>query len=376
MKLFVVFGTRPEAIKMAPVIHALRGHPEFDVRVISTGQHKELLQPVLDHFKIQPDVSFSAMVEGQTLNQLCQRVLGFMDELLANEQPDYVLVHGDTTTSAMAALAAFHRRVPVAHVEAGLRTGDMYAPFPEEMNRSLVGRIAALHFAPTKEAAQNLADEGIATESVLVTGNTVIDALYHTRDWLRDSGWHPDNAELTALSDQPILLVTGHRRENFGQGLANICEAIRSIAVNHPDWQIVYPVHLNPHVQEPVNRILSGLDNVFLISPLGYPEFAWLMQRSELILTDSGGIQEEGPALGKPVLVMRDVTERPEAVAAGAVKLVGNSVTGITIECEKLMNDAVARRKMSNHISPYGDGTASEQIAAEFLRRVKTTAIS
>lgn len=376
MKLFVVFGTRPEAIKMAPVIHSLRAHPEFDVRVISTGQHKELLQPVLDHFNIQPDVSFSAMVEGQTLNQLCQRVLGFMDGLLASENPDYVLVHGDTTTSAMAALASFHRRVAVAHIEAGLRTGDMYAPFPEEMNRSLVGRIAALHFAPTKEAAQNLAAEGVAGESVLVTGNTVIDALYHTRDWLRDSGWQPDNHELTGLSDKPILLVTGHRRENFGQGFANICEAIRTIAVNHPDWQVVYPVHLNPNVQEPVNRILSGLDNVFLISPLGYPEFAWLMQRCELILTDSGGIQEEGPALGKPVLVMRDVTERPEAVAAGVVKLVGNTVAGITNECEKLISDAVARRDMSKNISPYGDGTASLQITAEFLRRAKTMVVS
>lgn len=368
MKLLVVFGTRPEAIKMAPVVHALKQYSQFDVQVVSTGQHKELLQPVLDHFRIQPDVSFSAMVDGQTLNQLCQRVLGFMDELLASSKPDYVLVHGDTTTSAMAALAAFHRRIPVAHVEAGLRTGDMNAPFPEEMNRSLVGRIAAIHFAPTAQAASNLAAEGVSGDSVLITGNTVIDALYLTRDWLRDSHWKPDNPELIALPDKPLLLVTGHRRENFGQGFANICEAIRRVAVDHPDWQIVYPVHLNPNVQEPVNRILRGLDNVFLIKPLAYPEFAWLMMRSELILTDSGGIQEEGPALGKPVLVMRDVTERPEAVTAGTVQLVGNTVEGISAACERLISDHAARLQMSRAVSPYGDGTASHQIAQEFLR--------
>ena len=371
MKVLIVFGTRPEAIKMAPVVHAFKQHPEFDVRVVSTGQHKELLQPVLDHFDIVPDVSFSAMVDGQTLNQLCQRVLGFMDELLARETPDYVLVHGDTTTSAMAALAAFHRRVPVAHVEAGLRTGDMHAPFPEEMNRSIVGRIAALHFAPTQQAASNLLAEGVNSQTVFVTGNTVIDALYHTRDWLAESGWQPTNPQLTSLTEKPLLLVTGHRRENFGQGFANICEALRNLALAHPDWQIVYPVHLNPNVQEPVNRILSGLDNVFLIKPLGYPEFAWLMQRSELILTDSGGIQEEGPALGKPVLVMRDVTERPEAVAAGTVLLVGNSVSGITSACERLMTDTTARKAMSQAISPYGDGTAARQIAEQFLLQLR-----
>jgi UDP-N-acetylglucosamine 2-epimerase (non-hydrolysing) len=354
---------------MAPVVHALRSHDEFNVKVISTGQHKELLLPVLEHFGIVPDISVALMSGGQSLNQLSQRVLGFMDEHLTADPPDYVLVHGDTTTSAMAALAAFHQRVPVAHVEAGLRTGDMAAPFPEEMNRTLVGRIATLHFAPTAQAAANLKREGVPDKNVFVTGNTVIDALYLTCDRLNASSWHPDNTQLTSLgSERPVLLITGHRRENFGQGFANICEAIRQLALAYPDWQLVYPVHLNPNVQEPVNRVLSALDNVHLILPLDYPEFTWLMERSAVILTDSGGIQEEGPALGKPVLVMRDVTERPEAVAAGAVRLVGNSVAGITEAAGHLMSDEVARREMGRVCSPYGDGTASRQITSVFTR--------
>jgi len=372
VKLWVVFGTRPEAIKMAPVVHALRNHKDFNVKVISTGQHKELLLPVLEHFHIEPDVSVALMSGGQTLNQLSQRVLGFMDEQLAVDPPDYVLVHGDTTTSSMTALAAFHRQVPVAHVEAGLRTGDMTAPFPEEMNRTLVGRIAALHFAPTAQAAANLRREGVPDGNIYVTGNTVIDALYLTCKQLREKNWQPDEPELLNLAtDRPVLLITGHRRENFGQGFANICEAIKQLALAYPDWQLVYPVHLNPNVQEPVNRVLRGLDNVHLIRPLDYPEFTWLMERSALILTDSGGIQEEGPALGKPVLVMRDVTERPEAVAAGAVRLVGNSVAGITEVAGRLMGDEVMRAAMSRVNSPYGDGTASEQIASIFSSLVQ-----
>ncbi len=371
MNLWVVFGTRPEAIKMAPVVHALRRNPRFSVKVVSTGQHKELLLPVLKHFGITPDISFSAMSGGQTLNQLSQRVLGFMDEKLGQSAPEWVLVHGDTTTSAMAALACFHRRVPVAHVEAGLRTGDMNAPFPEEMNRSLVGRIASLHFAPTTAAAANLHAEGVSADTVHITGNTVIDALYHTRDWLKQSQWQPGNPALTALDgDRPILLITGHRRENFGQGFTNICEALRCLALEFPHWQLVYPVHLNPNVQEPVKRTLNDLDNVHLIQPLDYPEFTWLMQKSALILTDSGGIQEEGPALGKPVLVMRDVTERPEAIATGAVMLVGNHVHGITAASRRLMSDEAARHTMSQVKSPYGDGTASQRIATVFESRL------
>jgi len=367
VKLWVVFGTRPEAIKMAPVVHALRGHGGFGVKVMSTGQHKELLLPVLEHFGIEPDVSVALMSGGQTLNQLSQRVLGFMDEQLSAERPDYLLVHGDTTTSAMAALAAFHQQVPVAHVEAGLRTGDLAAPFPEEMNRSLVGRIAALHFAPTARAAANLKAEGVPDERIFVTGNTVIDALYMTCEQLRGNDWQPDEPELANLAaDRPVLLITGHRRENFGQGFANICEAIRQLALDWPDWQFVYPVHLNPNVQEPVNRVLRGLANVHLIRPLDYLEFTWLMDRSALILTDSGGIQEEGPALGKPVMVMRDVTERPEAVAAGAVQLVGNSVAGITSAAGRLMGEVALRQSMSRVCSPYGDGTASLRIAGIF----------
>lgn len=364
MKVWVVFGTRPEAIKMAPVVHALQKTPGITPIVVSTGQHQELLLPVLEHFDIKPDLTFTAMKSGQNLNQLSQRVLGFIDEELNRDTPDYVLVHGDTTTSAMAAIAAFHCRVPVGHVEAGLRTGDMTAPFPEEMNRSLVGRIAQLHFAPTTSSSQNLLRENVKQSTIHVTGNTVIDALYFTRDWMEKTGWTPDIDALRSLDpEKRTVLITGHRRENFGDGFANICAAIKQLAEKFSDWQFVYPVHLNPNVQEPVNRILRGLNNVHLIDPLGYRPFIWLMQFSDIILTDSGGIQEEGPAIGKPVLVMREVTERPEAVEAGTVALVGNSTAGIVNKACQLMSDASLRDSMGRQISPYGDGTASQQIA-------------
>lgn len=364
MKVWVVFGTRPEAIKMAPVVHALQKTPGITPIVVSTGQRQELLLPVLEHFDIKPDLTFAAMKSGQSLNQLSQRVLGFIDEELNRDTPDYVLVHGDTTTSAMAAIAAFHCRVPVGHVEAGLRTGDMAAPFPEEMNRSLVGRIAQLHFAPTSSASKNLLRENVKQNAIHVTGNTVIDALYYTRDWMEKTGWTPDIDALLSLDpEKRTVLITGHRRENFGDGFANICAAIKQLAEKFSDWQFVYPVHLNPNVQEPVNRTLRGLGNVHLIDPLGYRPFIWLMQFSDIILTDSGGIQEEGPAIGKPVLVMREVTERPEAVEAGTVALVGNSTTGIVTKASQLMLDAGLRESMGRQISPYGDGTASQQIA-------------
>lgn len=363
--VWVVFGTRPEAIKMAPVIKSLRESGDFDVKAVSTGQHKELLLPVLAHFDISPDMSFNAMRGGQSLNQLGQRLLFRMDRALAADTPDWVLVHGDTTTSLMAALAAFHRQVAVAHVEAGLRTGDMSAPFPEEMNRSVVGRLASLHFPPTASAAENLRREGVREEAMCVTGNTVIDALYYTRDWLIASGWQPENEALRALSlTRPILLITGHRRENFGEGFAQICEAIRELASAWPEWQFVYPVHMNPNVQTPVRETLQGLSNVSLIEPLDYQSFTWLMQACTFILTDSGGIQEEGPALGKPVLVMRDVTERPEAVDAGVVELVGNSKENIVAACGRLMSDSQALGAMSRAESPYGDGRAAGRITA------------
>lgn len=367
-RVLSVFGTRPEAIKMAPVALALAADPAFDARICVTAQHRQMLDQVLNIFGLQPDVDLNLMQAGQDLFDITSRVLIGMREVLRSEKPDIVLVHGDTTTCFAAGLAAFYEGVPIGHVEAGLRTGDLRAPFPEEANRSLVARLTDYHFAPTEAAASNLRNEGVEQDHIWVTGNTVIDALMWVRERLphfTDDTWRGAVGESTwngLQSAEKTVLITGHRRENFGQGFVDLCEAIRQLAVRHPDWLMIYPVHLNPNVREPVNRILGGMDNVRLIAPLDYLPFVWLMNRADLILTDSGGIQEEGPSLGKPVLVMREVTERPEAVAAGTVKLVGTATTAIIDNVETLLTDNAAYRAMAMANNPYGDGRAAERI--------------
>lgn len=361
----VVFGTRPEAIKMAPVISALKAIEGIETLVAVTAQHRQMLDQVLNLFGIVPDEDLDVMEPGQTLPGLFAKLLQGMTEVLARRKPDLVLVHGDTSTTFATALAAFYSRVPVGHVEAGLRTGDMQAPWPEEMNRRLTAPLAALHFAPTTTARGNLLREGIAGETVHVTGNTVIDALMEVADRLDE-----DKALSASLQEQfpfldgtrRLVLVTGHRRENFGDGFERICAAIARIAERN-DVQLVYPVHLNPNVREPVSRILGSLPNVHLIEPLDYLPFVYLMRRSHLILTDSGGIQEEAPSLGKPVLVMRDTTERPEAVEAGTVALVGTDTGAIVAALDSLLDDHAAYATMAKAHNPYGDGRAAERIA-------------
>lgn len=371
-KVMVVFGTRPEAIKMVPVVIALKKRLEnFDVKVCVTAQHREMLDQVLALFKITPDFDLNLMRPGQSLGGLTSRALVGLEEVFQQEKPDVVLVHGDTTTTFTASLAAFYQQIPVGHVEAGLRTHNIYSPWPEEFNRRVTGIVANYHFAPTEKSQQNLLDEKTAAESITVTGNTVIDAL----QWVVN---HIDtDAELSAELNQKfgyideakkLVLVTGHRRENFGDGFLNICEAIRDIA-QRDDVQVIYPVHLNPNVQKPVNEILSGLDNVHLIEPQDYLPFVYLMSKSHLILTDSGGVQEEAPSLGKPVLVMRDTTERPEAVAAGTVKLVGTNKETIRDSVLELLSDEDKYQQMSFAHNPYGDGKASEYIA-DFLSQL------
>jgi UDP-N-acetylglucosamine 2-epimerase (non-hydrolysing) len=369
LKVMTVFGTRPEAIKMAPVALALAADPAIDATVCVTAQHREMLDQVMRIFGLRADVDLDLMRPGQDLFDVTSRVLLGMRDVLTECKPDLVLVHGDTTTCFAAALAAFYQNIPVGHVEAGLRTGDLRAPFPEEANRALVGRLAQLNFAPTEKAAQNLLAENIAASSIHVTGNTVIDALLLARDKVQKlSNEQLDELLGAALVRQirerhgRFILITGHRRENFGQGFVDLCNAIRTLATNHPDWLLLYPVHLNPNVQQPVHEILGGLDNVQLIQPLEYLPFVWLMDQCDLILTDSGGIQEEGPSLGKPVLVMRDVTERPEAVAAGTVRLVGTDQRRIVEAVELLLTDDSAYRAMANAINPFGDGHAAQRI--------------
>ncbi|WP_086868437.1 non-hydrolyzing UDP-N-acetylglucosamine 2-epimerase [Kosakonia pseudosacchari] len=365
MKVLTVFGTRPEAIKMAPLVHALAKDPDFEARVCVTAQHREMLDQVLTLFSIVPDYDLNIMKPGQGLTEITCGILEGLKPILESFRPDVVLVHGDTTTTIAASLAAFYQRIPVGHVEAGLRTGDLSSPWPEEANRTLTGHLAMYHFAPTENSRLNLRRENVADNRIFVTGNTVIDALF----WVRDSVMNnPSRYEELAARypflsrDKKLILVTGHRRESFGRGFEQICHALADIAAQHDDVQIVYPVHLNPNVSEPVNRILGHVENITLIEPQDYLPFLWLMNHAWLILTDSGGIQEEAPSLGKPVLVMRDTTERPEAVDAGTVKLVGTDRQRIVEEVSHLLHDNDAWQAMSRAHNPYGDGLACGRI--------------
>ena len=365
MRVLNVFGTRPEAIKMAPVVRALAQAPGIECRVCVTAQHRQMLDQVLALFDIVPDHDLDVMRLGQDLAHITQAVLTGVAAVVADERPDRILVHGDTTTTLAAALAGYYAKVPVGHVEAGLRTGDRYAPFPEEINRRLTDAICDLHFAPTAAAADNLAREGISGDGVSVTGNTVIDALLHIVEKLRTNP--AIDGEMGARfpfleSERRMVLVTGHRRENFGDGFERICRALARIA-ERDDVEVVYPVHLNPNVQAPVHRLLGGKANVHLLEPLDYLPFVHLMDRAYIVVTDSGGIQEEAPSLGKPVLVMRDVTERPEAVAAGAVRLVGTDTDTIVGATATLLDDPREYVTMSRAHNPYGDGRASQRIA-------------
>lgn len=368
-KILTVFGTRPEAIKMAPVALGIAGCDKFIAQICVTAQHREMLDQVLDIFALKADYDLNLMKPGQDLYDITSRVLLGMRGVLRQAKPDVVLVHGDTTTCFAVGLAAFYEGIPLGHVEAGLRTGDIKAPFPEEANRSLVARLVNFHFAPTELARKNLLAENIPPANIYVTGNTVIDALLMVRDqveavpqsqWLQQFG--ADLYDEIVDASRKLILITGHRRENFGQGFVDLCNAIKTLAIRHPDWVLVYPVHLNPNVQKPVNEILSELNNVHLIEPQEYRPFVWLMNKCDVILTDSGGIQEEGPSLGKPVLVMRNVTERPEAVDAGTVRLVGTDVNKIVDGIETVLLDADVYQAMSRAINPYGDGLATQRI--------------
>lgn len=368
MKVMLVFGTRPEAIKMAPLVKGLQARAgDIQTVVCVTAQHREMLDQVLNLFDIVPEQDLNIMKPGQDLYDITGNILSGLKGVLQQEQPDLVLVHGDTTTTLAASLAAFYARVPVGHVEAGLRTGNKQAPFPEEMNRRLTTAIADIHFAPTSASRDNLLREGIAADTIHVTGNTVIDALLVVVEKLRnDKQIQAEFAQRFGFLEagRRLILVTGHRRENFGEGFQKICQALADIAAEHPDVQVLYPVHLNPNVRQPVNEILAarGLANVHLIDPVDYLPFVYLMDRAHIIVTDSGGIQEEAPSLGKPVLVMRDTTERPEAVEAGTVKLVGTSRETIVAEVRRLLTDDQAYATMSRAHNPYGDGQATEKI--------------
>ncbi len=366
-KLLFVFGTRPEAIKLAPVIREARARPELQVVVCVSAQHREMLDQVLETFEIAPDYDLDIMRPGQDLFDVTARCLTGVKPVLEKERPDYMLVQGDTTTVFAASLAAFYLGTRVAHVEAGLRTYDKRRPFPEEINRRLTSPLADVHFAPTRRSADNLLKEGTPADTVFVTGNSVIDALFYTRDKYRGR-WPSPPGMRPVPPGKRIILVTGHRRESFGKGFENICRALAQVARSH-GVEIVYPVHLNPNVQQPVRRLLGDLPNVQLIEPLPYVPFVGLMESSYIILTDSGGIQEEGPSLGKPVLVMRDMTERPEAVEAGTVKLVGTDVQKIVNEASALLNDPAAYERMSRAHNPYGDGLASRRMADILIGR-------
>jgi UDP-N-acetylglucosamine 2-epimerase (non-hydrolysing) len=363
-KILAVVGTRPEAIKLAPVILELRRQASrFLSRVCATGQHREMLDQALGLFDIKPDYDLDIMVHGQALAQITASAIQGLDRVLAEEVPDVVLVQGDTTTAFCGALAAYYRRVAVGHVEAGLRTGRKYAPFPEEINRSLIARVTDYHFSPTAQARNALLHEGIPASSIYVTGNTVIDALLWVRDRIRVSPPPLPEGLASALDGRQFVLVTGHRRESFGEGFENICRAIRDVADSQSDIMFVYPVHLNPNVREPVYRILGGHERIRLVAPLPYESFVWLMDRASVVLTDSGGVQEEAPSLGKPVLVMRDTTERPEGVAAGNARLVGTRRERIVEELSRLMNDSAQRAAIARVSNPYGDGHAAMRIA-------------
>jgi UDP-N-acetylglucosamine 2-epimerase (non-hydrolysing) len=379
-KILIVFGTRPEAIKMAPVVKEFQKDTlNFNTKVCVTAQHREMLDQVLDIFEIVPEYDLNIMKAGQDLSDISARVLLELRPVLKEFKPDVVLVHGDTSTSTMAALAAFYEQIPVGHVEAGLRTYNIYSPWPEEMNRQITGRIATYHFAPTELAKQNLRNENIEEGKISVTGNTVIDALHLALDKIEtkaelqnklaqqliDFGY--PNFEKIKSDKRKLILITGHRRENFGNGFVNMCEAMKEIALKNPGFDLVYPVHLNPNVLKPVHEILDGISNIYLIKPLEYLPFLFLMEKSYLVLTDSGGIQEEAPGLGKPVLVMRETTERPEAVDAGTVKLVGTNKELIFKEVTVLIENAEAYKRMSKAHNPYGDGKASFRIREKLL---------
>ena len=381
-RILLVFGTRPEAIKMAPLVREFQKHPEaFETIVCVTGQHREMLDQVLRIFGIQPDYDLNIMRQGQDLYDVTARVLLGMRDVLREARPDVVLVHGDTTTSAAAALAAFYQRIPVGHVEAGLRTHDIYSPWPEEMNRQLTGRIATYHFAPTPLSKRNLTEEGVSPDRIVVTGNTVIDALRQVVSRIKADASLDAELERTLraggydvgrLRDgRRLVLITGHRRENFGEGFIHMCTAIKDLTRRYPEVDFVYPMHLNPNVRRPIHEVfgddLSGLGNMFFIEPLEYLSFVYLMEKSAIVLTDSGGIQEEAPGLGKPVLVMRDTTERPEALDAGTVRLVGTDYDKITREVSTLLDDASAYERMSQAVNPYGDGLACGRIV-QFLK--------
>lgn len=365
MKVLSVFGTRPEAIKMAPLVLALESDPRFDSRVCVTGQHREMLDQVLELFAIKPAFDLSIMRPGQDLTDITASILLGMKQIFSEYKPDVVLVHGDTATTFATSLAAYYQQIPVGHVEAGLRTGNLYSPWPEEGNRKLTGCLAATHFAPTVTSKQNLMREGVSEQDIFVTGNTVVDALLNTVALFDSKPELKTQASESFLFLKPgrkLVLVTGHRRESFGGGFERICTALKQIATANPEVDIVYPVHLNPNVQEPVQRLLADVGNIHLIEPLDYLPFVYLMSRSYIILTDSGGIQEEAPSLGKPVLVMRETTERPEAVAAGTVKLVGTDSATIVNEIQLLLSDELAYKKMSFAHNPYGDGNACKRI--------------
>lgn len=363
-KILIVFGTRPEAIKMAPIVKELKERTnKFEVAVCVTAQHRHMLDQVLDLFKIKPEFDLDIMQEKQSLSEITSRVLAGVERVVDEYQPDIVLVHGDTTTTFAASLASFYKQVPVGHVEAGLRTGNIYAPWPEEMNRKLTSALSTYYFAPTKKSRENLLQENIPEDRVFITGNTVIDALFDVVGYLKSSNLKKEMESMFPFLDasKRLILVTGHRRENFGEGFENICKALQQIS-RREDVEIVYPVHLNPNVQEPVNRLLSGRSNIFLIDPLDYLPFVYLMERSYLIITDSGGVQEEAPSLGKPVLVMRESTERPEAVEAGTVLLVGTDTNKIVSLTGKLLDSTGFYREMSMAHNPYGDGEAAKRI--------------
>ncbi len=377
LKVSVIFGTRPEAIKLAPVILELKKRLGIECRVCVTAQHRKMLDQVLDVFRIEPDIDLKLMRPNQTLAGLTARATIALDRYMEREKPDLVLVQGDTTTVFVAALMAFYHRIPVGHVEAGLRTGDLYSPWPEEGNRVLTSHIAKLHFSPTDLSRANLIKEGISSENIIVTGNTVVDALLLARRAIKRITALTITGlphELMNKNATRLVLITGHRRENFGHGFESICRAIRDLALHFRDVHFIYPVHLNPNVQKPVMRILGNLErrslpNVHIIAPLPYLEFLYLMQRSELILTDSGGIQEEAPSFSKPVLVMRDNSERPEAILAGTAKLVGTSRHRIVAETKRLLTDAEAYRSMASKKNPYGDGKAAKRIVDEITMR-------
>ncbi|MPW36236.1 non-hydrolyzing UDP-N-acetylglucosamine 2-epimerase [Vibrio sp. B1Z05] len=370
-KVLTVFGTRPEAIKMAPLVHALNNDERFEAKCCVTAQHREMLDQVLELFEITPDYDLNLMKAGQSLNDVTARIIQELKPVLQEFKPDVVLVHGDTATTFAASLAAYYEQIDVGHVEAGLRTGDIYSPWPEEANRRLTGVLTRYHFAPTETSKQNLLRENFEPSYIQVTGNTVIDALLLIQDKIQNnSDLNATLAEEFKFLDpsKKLILVTGHRRESFGAGFERICEALARVAKEHDDVQILYPMHLNPNVREPVNRTLGDIDNILLIEPQQYLPFVYLMTRANIILTDSGGIQEEAPSLGKPVLVMRETTERPEAVEAGTVKLVGTDVNVITNELTKLLVDSDAYDQMSFAHNPYGDGLACKRILEELAK--------